>query len=192
VLAHRPSVRPENPEAPETTLVPRTERGAEHVALNQPLRPGAARPPDAVTMEALVIDTLAVTDDLRARFGQERIYLLGHSWGTALALALWRGKRSTPSTHPFDRLLATDQPSMVPKLEVPVYFLHGSHDRTVSYALAKDYFSRLQACGGPSWVPTCPLISAPAPAASPASAASRSRRTRTTPRGCAPPRCARW
>jgi pimeloyl-ACP methyl ester carboxylesterase len=208
-------------------------------------------PPGAVTMETLVADTLAVTDDLRARFGQERIYLLGHSWGTVLALQaaarapekyrayvamaqvtrqldsekeayaymlgrfreagdrrtvealeaiplpalaamppeyralrdeamhrlgvgttremrsvvtgvflpvwtspvytvgekldLWRGKWSTASRRMFDRLLATDLPSMVPKLELPVYFLHGAHDRTVSYALAKDYFTRLQA-----------------------------------------------
>jgi len=208
-------------------------------------------PPDAVTMEVLVADTLAVTDYLRARFGQERIYLLGHSWGTVLALqaaaraperyrayvamaqvtrqldsekeayasllasfrqagdrrmvaalepiplptlgamppeyrglrdqamhrlgvgttremrsvvtgiflpiwtspvytvgeklALWRGKWSAHSTRMFDRMLATDLPSKVPKLELPVYFLHGAHDRTVSYSLAKDYFTRLQA-----------------------------------------------
>jgi len=211
--------------------------------------PGGA--PGSLTMETLVADTLAVTDYLRARFGQERIYLLGHSWGTALALraaalaperyhayvamaqitrqlesekeayayllasyraagaremvealeaiplpgldamppeyrglrdeamhglgvgttremrsvvtgifipvwtsqaytvgeklALWRGKWSAPSTRLWDHLLATDLPALVPRLEVPAYFLHGAHDRTVSYALARAYASSLQA-----------------------------------------------
>jgi len=208
-------------------------------------------PPTAVTMETLVDDTIAVTDYLRARFGQERIYLLGHSWGSVLALqaaarapgrylayvamgqvtrqlesekeayafmlakyreagdrrmverleatpltsldsmppayralrdeamhrvgigttrqmrsvitgmflpvwtspvytvgekiALWRGKWSGPSTRMWNRCLHLDVPALVPRLEVPVYFLHGAHDLTTSYALARAYFDELQA-----------------------------------------------
>lgn len=43
-------------------------------------------PPRSMTIEQLIDDTLAVTDHLRQRFGQDRIYLLGHSWGSYLAL----------------------------------------------------------------------------------------------------------
>lgn len=42
--------------------------------------------PDTMTTEQLVADTLAVTDYLRERFGQEKIYLMGHSWGSYLGL----------------------------------------------------------------------------------------------------------
>jgi pimeloyl-ACP methyl ester carboxylesterase len=38
-----------------------------------------------MTVEQHVSDTLAVTDHLRDRFGQDRIYLLGHSWGSFIA-----------------------------------------------------------------------------------------------------------
>ncbi len=37
---------------------------------------------DALTAELLIADTLAVTDHLRTRFGQDRVYLMAHSGGT--------------------------------------------------------------------------------------------------------------
>ena len=43
-------------------------------------------PPDTMTIEQFITDTLAVTDYLRDRFHQDRIYLLGHSWGSFIAL----------------------------------------------------------------------------------------------------------
>ena len=45
-----------------------------------------AIPPESMTVEQFVDDTLTVTDHLRRRFGQERIYLLGHSWGSYIGL----------------------------------------------------------------------------------------------------------
>ncbi|HOX32467.1 MAG TPA: alpha/beta hydrolase [Spirochaetales bacterium] len=46
-----------------------------------------ARPePGSLTLEQLVADTLTLTDYLRGRFGQERIYLMGHSGGTFVAI----------------------------------------------------------------------------------------------------------
>jgi pimeloyl-ACP methyl ester carboxylesterase len=42
--------------------------------------------PDSMTIDRFVDDTLTVTDCLRHRFGQDRIYLLGHSWGSFVAL----------------------------------------------------------------------------------------------------------
>lgn len=46
--------------------------------------PGAD--PRLVTLDQLVADTLAVADYLRHRFGQDRIYLMGHSGGTYLGM----------------------------------------------------------------------------------------------------------
>ena len=39
-------------------------------------------PVEQLTLEQAVADTLAVTDHLRERFGQDRIYLTANSWGT--------------------------------------------------------------------------------------------------------------
>ena len=43
-------------------------------------------PRDTMTIEQFVADTLAVTDYLRHRFHQDRIFILGHSWGSFIAL----------------------------------------------------------------------------------------------------------
>jgi len=42
--------------------------------------------PNSVTMDQLKRDTIAVTDYLRERFGQEKIYLMAHSGGTFFAI----------------------------------------------------------------------------------------------------------
>jgi pimeloyl-ACP methyl ester carboxylesterase len=41
---------------------------------------------ETLTSEQMVADTLAVTQYLRQRFGQDRIYLMGHSGGTFIAI----------------------------------------------------------------------------------------------------------
>lgn len=43
-------------------------------------------PPTSMNVEQFIDDTLAVTDHLRRRFRQEKVYLLGHSWGSLIAL----------------------------------------------------------------------------------------------------------
>lgn len=43
-------------------------------------------PPETMTVEQFIADTLAVTDYLRSRFGKEKIYLMGHSWGSLLGI----------------------------------------------------------------------------------------------------------
>jgi pimeloyl-ACP methyl ester carboxylesterase len=49
----------------------------------------ALDPVDTFTLEQLVADTIEVTDYLRNRFAEERIYLVGQSWGSTLgALAV--------------------------------------------------------------------------------------------------------
>lgn len=206
--------------------------------------------PRAVTLDQLVADTLAVADYLRHRFGQERIYLMGHSGGTFLAmhvvarsperflayvgiqqianqrrserlaynqmlrrfraagetamvrrleaapvtsesvppgylavrdaamhqlgggtmrqirsvasgifleslrcgdytlrekLNLWRGKAASGVSSMWTEMLATDLAERIPRVDVPVYFMHGSHDLTCSSEVAKDYFAVLEA-----------------------------------------------
>jgi pimeloyl-ACP methyl ester carboxylesterase len=46
--------------------------------------PGIA--PETMTIEQLIADTIAVADHLRNRFGKDKIYLLGHSWGSFLGI----------------------------------------------------------------------------------------------------------
>jgi len=43
-------------------------------------------PQETMVSEQFVDDLLAVADYLRERFGQDRIYLMGHSWGSYVAL----------------------------------------------------------------------------------------------------------
>ncbi|MFZ1748187.1 MAG: alpha/beta hydrolase [Nitrospirales bacterium] len=43
-------------------------------------------PPETMTLEQMLSDTLEVTNTLRHRFGQEKIYLMGHSGGTFIGI----------------------------------------------------------------------------------------------------------
>jgi pimeloyl-ACP methyl ester carboxylesterase len=43
-------------------------------------------PPESVNPDQLVSDTLSLTDYLRRRFGQQKIYLMGHSGGTFIGI----------------------------------------------------------------------------------------------------------
>ena len=47
-------------------------------------RPGP--PPETMTIDQFVKDTIALIELLCARFGQQKILLLGHSWGSMLAM----------------------------------------------------------------------------------------------------------
>lgn len=43
-------------------------------------------PTETLTLDAQIADTIAVTNHLRDRFGQDQIYLLGQSWGSTLGV----------------------------------------------------------------------------------------------------------
>ena len=43
-------------------------------------------PPETMTAGQFVDDTIAVTNYLRERFGQKRIYLMAHSWGSYIGI----------------------------------------------------------------------------------------------------------
>lgn len=58
---------------------------------------------------------------------------------------LWRGKLASGVSVLWDDMLTTDLAGRVPELAMPAYFLHGRHDYTVSYQLAKDYADGLTA-----------------------------------------------
>ena len=47
---------------------------------------GADIPPETMTLEQMISDTLELTNYLRHRFGQEKIYLMGHSGGTFIGI----------------------------------------------------------------------------------------------------------
>jgi pimeloyl-ACP methyl ester carboxylesterase len=58
---------------------------------------------------------------------------------------LWRGRRFSRRFGLWDQMLATDLTTVITRLEVPARFLHGRHDRTVSYDLARSYAGQLVA-----------------------------------------------
>ena len=60
-------------------------------------------------------------------------------------ISLWRGKIESGVHRLWRDMLATDLARAVPDVALPVYFFHGVHDRTCSYAGAKRYFSALRA-----------------------------------------------
>jgi proline iminopeptidase len=49
---------------------------------------GQIDPTDTLTLDDALADALAVTEYLRDRFGQQRIYLVGQSWGTLLGVLM--------------------------------------------------------------------------------------------------------
>jgi pimeloyl-ACP methyl ester carboxylesterase len=208
-------------------------------------------PADSISLEQMIADTKEVTNYLRKRFGKEKIYLMGHSGGTFIAIQaakqspglfyayigvaqmsdqlkserlaweymlnrfrdngnreivrkleacpvsltdgtpdaylamrdncmhslgvgtthdmnsvitgiflpslkcseytikekfyLWLGKSRSGVSSLWKNMLATDLSEQLPELEIPVYFIHGIYDFTVSYTLAKEYFDTLKA-----------------------------------------------
>jgi pimeloyl-ACP methyl ester carboxylesterase len=58
-------------------------------------------------------------------------------------LNLWRGRRFSRGFGLWEQMLATDLTTVITRLEVPAHFLHGRHDRTVSYDLARSYVGQL-------------------------------------------------
>ncbi len=208
-------------------------------------------PPETMTVKQMVSDTLEVTKYLRNRFHKDKIYLMGHSWGSFIGIQaaartpelyyayigigqisyqlksenlafeymleqfkkngntklvrkleetsvtmtlplpdsymsvrdeamhslgigtthemksvvsgiflpswqfreytfdekvnLWRGKAFSGSFNLWNKMQATDLTKQVTEIDLPVYFFHGIYDYTVSCALARDYFEKLQA-----------------------------------------------
>lgn len=58
---------------------------------------------------------------------------------------LWRGKSHSGVSSLWDEMLATKLIDKVPELKIPVYFVSGVYDYTVSYKLSKEYFEQIKA-----------------------------------------------
>lgn len=60
-------------------------------------------------------------------------------------LSLWTAKSRAGVSIVWGEMVATDLRARLRKIPVPVYLLHGVHDYTVSYALARSYFDLIDA-----------------------------------------------
>jgi pimeloyl-ACP methyl ester carboxylesterase len=58
---------------------------------------------------------------------------------------LWAAKARSGASVLWDAMISTDLRRSVPEVQVPVYFLHGVHDYTCSYDLARSYAAELRA-----------------------------------------------
>jgi pimeloyl-ACP methyl ester carboxylesterase len=71
--------------------------------------------------------------------------LFFREYSVADKIRLWRAKARSGLSAISSEILATDLGRKVTRLDVPFYVFHGAMDRTVSYALSKAYFERMQA-----------------------------------------------
>lgn len=84
-------------------------------------------------------DMKSVLGDIVLPSWQCREYTFGEKVNT------WRGKFETGVSSLWKEVMVTDLNERVTKLDIPIYFLHGIYDYTVSYTEAKAYFDKVQA-----------------------------------------------
>ena len=96
-----------------------------------------------VAMHELGIGT---THDIKSVLGgivlpswQSREYTVTEKFNT------WRGKFQAGVSSLWDDAISTDLSQQVTEFDIPIYFFHGVYDYTVNYAVAKDYFEKIQA-----------------------------------------------
>jgi pimeloyl-ACP methyl ester carboxylesterase len=71
--------------------------------------------------------------------------LLCRDYSLGERVKLWAAKARSGASIVWDAMMSTDLRERVPKVGVPVYFLHGKHDYTCSYTLARSYFETVSA-----------------------------------------------
>ena len=71
--------------------------------------------------------------------------LLSSEYTLTEKINTWRGKARSGVHVLWNTILVTDIAKEVPEVTIPVYFVHGIYDYTVSYTLAMDYFKKLKA-----------------------------------------------
>ncbi len=82
-------------------------------------------PTSTYTLDTAIADTIAVTDHLRERFAQDRIYVLGQSWGSTLGVLAIQARPEL-----FEAFIGTGQ--MVSQLATDTIF----YDDTLAWARA--------------------------------------------------------
>ncbi|MBI9093913.1 MAG: alpha/beta hydrolase [Sphaerochaeta sp.] len=71
--------------------------------------------------------------------------LLNREYTIQEKVHIWRGKKFSKSFHLWDTMQAMDFSYELTEVRMPVYFLHGIYDHTVSFTEAKSYFEKLKA-----------------------------------------------
>jgi pimeloyl-ACP methyl ester carboxylesterase len=121
-----------------TALARRLE--AAPVTLEHGVPPGYLRVRDTA-MHALGVGTMremrSVVTGLVLESLRHRDYTLAEKFN------LWRGKAAMGVSGLWQDMLASDLAQRIPRVDIPVYFLHGVHDYTCTYAEAMTYFERL-------------------------------------------------
>lgn len=121
-------------------------------------------PPESMTLEQMISDTVEVTDYLRERFGQDKIYLMGHSWGSFLGMHVAAQRpelyhayvgigqvsdQLTSEKEAYDYMmataLATGDTALVKKLEK--YTLVGPETVTAEYLMVRSAGMNKQGIG---------------------------------------------
>lgn len=101
---------------------------------------------------------LAVRDKAMHRLGVGTMHNMRSVWGGMIfpslffkeysftdKVKLWRAKAKSGVSVILNEILATDLTEKITRLDVPFYVFHGLMDYTVSYALSRAYFEKVQA-----------------------------------------------
>lgn len=103
----------------------------------------ASLSPDAMEIENFVSDAVELTNILRERFQQEKIYIVGHSWGSVLGAL-------TVSSNPelFHAFIGVGQAVNIPEAQIVAYEQLLEQARASNNGQATD---ELTAIGTPPW-----------------------------------------
>ena len=95
-------------------------------------------PAKTMTVDQFVCDISALANYLRSRFGKEKIYLMGHSWGSFIGIQ--------PAARALELFCAyIGMARMSYQAPDTGLLFHGRHDYTCCCDLAKEYFRKLEA-----------------------------------------------
>jgi pimeloyl-ACP methyl ester carboxylesterase len=107
-------------------------------------------PKSALTMEQYTADTIELTDMLRERFDEKKIYLVGHSWGTVIGT---RAAQARPDL--FHAYIGTAQMVDVRQADQEIYHLLLEHSRTTGDTQSMQTLEEL---GEPPYMVKNPIL----------------------------------
>ncbi len=71
--------------------------------------------------------------------------LMNRAYTLKEKINMWRGKSKSGISSLWSEMMVIDLRTQILNLEIPVYFLNGKYDYTVSSSMAKEYFENIQA-----------------------------------------------